>query len=75
MGLYSFSYNINGYAVVDVNANSRAEAREQADRIFDEMDFGPLEDIDGYLATIMAPNGDLYYEEEFYQLVEKEEQK
>ena len=73
MSKYSFSYNVNGYVVVDVEADNRYDAMDQADIIFNEMDFGPLEDVDGYMASVVTEDGSLYYESGFHHLFEDEE--
>ncbi len=73
MGLYTVSYSIHGYIDFNIEADSRAAAIEQAKNLFDRVDFGPLEDIDGYMARVTDPHNRIYYEDEVDMLIEEEE--
>lgn len=72
MGLYTISYGIHGYVDFNIEADSRAAAIEQAQNLFDKADFGPLEDIDGYIARVTDPHNCIYYEDEVDMLIEEE---
>ena len=55
---YSVRFSVTGHFTARVLASGIEEAKEEAIHLFEEADFGPLEEIDGNISAVEDKNGD-----------------
>ena len=58
---YSVGYRVSGRFYAHVHADSKEEAKRNAEPVFWDADFGELEEVEGDMYCVDGPDGDTVY--------------